>query len=263
MPEPRQLRDRRPESIPADWLTRQKAQAALNLRSPTALIKLLDKLAPNETEFRIVGQVGYLSPPLVDRLKFELAEIEDIRDLPGYMPATTAHVEVGCSYAKFCDLVNEYPPSVRQREVVKARNNNSEVSLVFSPAYVNSLFRVYEPRRRNSAEFRSTRPHTEPIEGSDARSHGIKEEIFRRIESAPVPNLIDPDRAERDQLLGKVQAALDRLNNVPNVARDRGFTQLMSQLRQVVVELNGSQPMPKGVERLLDQAKKYLRIDND
>ncbi|MBI4407861.1 MAG: hypothetical protein HY565_05190 [Candidatus Kerfeldbacteria bacterium] len=259
MSEPTAKRERRPAHIPPTWRTRQQAQADLALRSPTALTKLLEQLRPEAEDFQIHGKAGYLSPQLIERMRLELSVVEDIRDLPGYMSGTAVQEVIGCSFAKFSRLVLENPPSVQNREVIRARNNNSEVNPVYSPQYIDSLRRLYEPPapRRMGQGSSGTPSDTERT------SYALAGKILERIDTAPKPNLIDPTAPERAELLAQVAMAITELDQIPHQNRDQMFQQLLSQLYSASEYLQGTQPMPQGVERLLAKARHYLHQDED
>lgn len=203
MSDPKPVREqRRPEHIPQDWLTRQKAQAELRLRSPYGLVKLLAQLQPTDQDFQVVGQAGYLSPRLIERMRLELATVEDIRDLPGYLSGMAAQAAIGCNFTKFSELVLAYPPSVQTREVVKARNNNSEVNPVYSPTYVDSLKRFYEPVQRKTTGSQSS--STPGLEGdrNPRPSHALVDKVLERIDRTPEAKLVDPNYVGYRYLLG-------------------------------------------------------------
>ena len=249
--------ERRPAHIPPTWRTRQQAQADLALRSPTALTKLLEQFQPAAKDFQIHGKAGYLSPPLIERMRLELSVVEDIRNLPGYQSGTAAQEVIGCSFAKFSALTKDCPPSVQNRDVVKARNNNSEVGPVYSPAYIDKLKLIYQPPAPRQVRDRPAKTDTvQP-------SHALKEQMLRRIETAGEPHLVNPSQAERVALHTQVTATIKLLDAVPRHRRDSAFPQLLGQLYSASEYLQGTQPMPQGVERLLAKVQRYLHQDED
>ncbi len=263
MPEPRPSREvKRPEHISDTWLTRQQAQAELRLRSPYALTKLLQQLQPTPDEFQIAGVVGYLSPELIERMRLEISAVEDIRDLPDHMSAMAAQAEIGCNPKMFTKLVTEFPPSVSGREVVRARNNNSEVNPAYSRDYVQSLKLHYEPRPVTANSGQQRQP-SETATPTLQPSAALVDQMLERIETAPTPKLVDPNREERDALASRVTVVLDRLQTIPNRSADARLSQLWQQLASALAELKGNRPMPQGVERLLDQSARYIGRDDD
>lgn len=252
--------ERRPAHIPSDWRTRQQAQADLGLRSPTALNTWIKRLQPGPEDFQKSGLAGYLSPQLMQRIELALSAVQDIRDLPGYLPATDAAARIGCSYDKFGKLVEEYPPSVHNKEVVRGRNDNSEITPLYAGSYVDRLAEIYQSQSR----ARQSGTGVPDREQTPRPSAALKETVLRRIERVGEPVLVNPDVAERERLMALIRPLADRLAAIPRGQRDGRAQQLLQQFYMAMTDLSGTKPIPQGVERLIEGAQYYFRkIDED
>jgi len=261
--------ERRPEHVPADWLTRQQAQKALGNMTAYLLGKYMKDLGaefPGSVVDLGPGKAAYLSPAFVDVIRTAHASVEHIKNVSGYKNRTEVVQAIEADEGSFFPLITENPPDMAKGEMRLLRNNNSQIFPYYSEAYVERLRLAYaikqgggKKRESKPTVIRAAEENLEPRVLGPAvnRAADILDE-----QKVVADKLVDLTEAQRARAVDKMAVLIRQLQRIERFyTRDTAFRSTLDQCYAAADALRVGGRMPAGLDRLFEKAERYLTSD--